>query len=189
MLHLHIVIASTRPGRVGESIARWFLEFARENGGVFQAELVDLAEVGLPVFDEPHHPRQRKYVNAHTLRWSASVNKADAFVFVMPEYNHFPPPSLVNALNYVYQEWNYKPCGFVAYGGASGGMRAVESIKPLVTTLKMMPMVEAVHVHGVSALMKDGAFSAQASHDKAAHGMLTELEKWAGALKSLRTPE
>ena len=62
-------------------------------------------------------------------RWSASVEAADAFVFVTPEYNYGPPPSLLNALNYLYQEWNYKPVAFVSYGGMSGGLRAVQMEK------------------------------------------------------------
>ena len=36
---------------------------------------------------------------------------ADAFVFVTPEYNHGPTPALVNALDFVFQEWGYKPVG------------------------------------------------------------------------------
>ena len=54
----------------------------------------------------------------------ASVNAADAYVFVTPEYNFGPPPPLLNALNYVYKEWNYKPAGIVSYGGVSGGVRS-----------------------------------------------------------------
>ncbi|HTN32533.1 MAG TPA: NAD(P)H-dependent oxidoreductase, partial [Marinobacter sp.] len=45
---LHVIICSTRPGRVGPSVARWFHEFAASHGG-FDAKLVDLAEFNLPV--------------------------------------------------------------------------------------------------------------------------------------------
>lgn len=37
-----------------------------------------------------------------------------------------PPPGFGNSLNYLYKEWNYKACGFVGYGGVSGGLRAVQ---------------------------------------------------------------
>ena len=60
---------------------------------------------------------------------SASVAAADAFVIVTPEYNYGPPPSLINAFDYVYKEWNYKAAGFVSYGGVSGGLRAVQMEK------------------------------------------------------------
>jgi Predicted flavoprotein len=60
-----VIAGSTRPGRVGISIARWIAEHADKHGA-FAVELVDLAEVALPVFDEPNHPRLRRYVHDHT---------------------------------------------------------------------------------------------------------------------------
>jgi NAD(P)H-dependent FMN reductase len=47
---LNIIVGSTRPGRVGPSIARWFEGFAREHGG-FEPVLVDLDEFRLPVYE------------------------------------------------------------------------------------------------------------------------------------------
>jgi NAD(P)H-dependent FMN reductase len=135
MLKLHVVIASTRPGRVGPVIGKWFHEFAVGHGK-FEVELVDLADPQLPLMDEPAHPRLQQYEHQHTRAWSAKVDEADAFVFVTPEYNYSAPPSLINALDYLYKEWNYKPAGFVSYGGISGGIRAVQMIKQMVTTLK-----------------------------------------------------
>lgn len=183
---LHVVIASTRPGRVGPAVARWFSEFAASNSQ-FDVKLVDLAEFNLPMYDEPHHPVMQKYERPHTRAWSASVSAADAFVFVTPEYNYNPTPALVNALNYVYREWNYKACGFVSYGGVSGGLRAVQVAKQLVTTLKMMPMVEGVMVPMVGqCLDANGEFLPNEHVEQSARQMLDELFKWTGALASLR---
>src|ERR1044072_4349009 len=120
---LHTVICSTRPTRVGPSVATWFHEFAVQHGQ-FDAALVDLAEFDLPVFNEPEHPRLQKYQHEYTKKWSASVKAADAFVFVTPEYNYGPPPSLLNALDYLFWEWQYKAVGLVGYGGISGGGRS-----------------------------------------------------------------
>jgi NAD(P)H-dependent FMN reductase len=142
---LHTLITSTRPGRQGPAVARWFHAVAAEHGG-FDASLVDLADFKLPVFDEPNHPSAQEYRHAHTRAWSDSVATADAFVFVTPEYNAGPPPSLLNALDYLYREWNCKPVAFVSYGGVSGGQRAVQMLKQIVTTLKMMPMAESPRV-------------------------------------------
>ena len=69
---LQIIIASTRPGRVGPSVANWIHERAVAHGG-FDVELVDLAEVNLPMFDEPKHPRFRQYVHQHTKEWSSTI--------------------------------------------------------------------------------------------------------------------
>jgi NAD(P)H-dependent FMN reductase len=183
---LHVIICSTRPGRVGPAVARWFHDFAIQHGK-FDAALIDLADFNLPLYDEPNHPATRKYEKEHTRKWSASVAAADAYVFVTPEYNYGPPPSFVNALNYVYHEWNYKPCGFVSYGGVSGGLRAVQLEKQLVTTLKMMPMVEGVAAPMVATLLDQNCnFQANELIVAAANTMLEELHYWSNGLKSMR---
>jgi NAD(P)H-dependent FMN reductase len=185
MPNLHVVITSTRSTRVGPAFAEWILERARAHGG-FEVKLVDLKEVNLPVFDEPRHPRLKQYEHAHTKAWSETVSAADAFVFVTPEYNFSGPPSLVNALTYLSQEWAYKPAGFVSYGGASGGLRAVESLKGQMTALKLVPLTESVAVPMFTQHLKDGKFVGGEGFDKSATGMLTELHRWTTALKSLR---
>lgn len=183
---LHVVIVSTRPGRVGPAVARWFADFAHQHGK-FDARLVDLADFNLPVYDEPRHPVLQQYEHAHTKAWATSVSAADAFVFVTPEYNYGPSPAFVNALNYVYREWNYKACGFVSYGGVSGGLRSVQQAKPLVTTLKMMPMVEGVAVPMVGQqLDAAGTFASNELIDRSAVQMLDELRQWTDALAALR---
>jgi NAD(P)H-dependent FMN reductase len=46
---------------------------------------------------------------------------------------------LINALDCVFSEWNYKPAGFVSYGGVSAGTRSVVMTKTVLTGLKMVP--------------------------------------------------
>jgi NAD(P)H-dependent FMN reductase len=186
MLTLQVITVATRTGRLGPTVASWFLEKARAHGK-FEIEAIDLAEVNLPLFDEPRHPRFQQYEYDHTKAWSAIVSRADAYVFVTPEYNYSPPPSLVNALDYLSKEWAYKPSGFVSYGGVSGGTRSVQASKMIVTALKMMPMMEAVSIPFFSQYIntETGAFEPGESQAKAAVGLLDELLKWAEALKPL----
>jgi NAD(P)H-dependent FMN reductase len=169
-------------------VAAWFESLAREHGK-FQVETIDLAQVNLPLLDEPEHPRLRHYHHEHTRAWSAMVDAADAFVFVTPEYNHTTPPSLVNAIDYLVHEWQYKPAGFVSYGGVSGGLRGVQTTKLLIIGLKMMPMVESVVLpFFTQAIDDEGLFTPPEAHVKAAHAMLEELLRWTEALKPLRRP-
>ena len=187
MPKLHVVTVSTRPGRVGPKVARWFADKARAHGA-FEITPVDLAEVALPLYDEPEHPRFKRYVHEHTRRWSAIVDAADAFAFVIPEYNYFAPPSLVNAFDFVLHEWGYKPCAFVSYGGVSAGTRSAQMCKLHATSLKMMPLPEAVSIPFVGKLIKDDAFDPGDTQDAAAKLVLDELRKWADALAPLRRP-
>jgi NAD(P)H-dependent FMN reductase len=182
---LHVIVCSTQPGRVGLPVGEWFFTQA-QNHGRFDAELIDLATIDLPMYDEPKHPSLQQYQREHTKRWSAKVASADAYIFVTPEYNFGPPPALVNALNYVYKEWNYKPAGFVSYRGISGGLRAVQMEKLILTTLKVVPLVEAVVIPMVAQLLDAGEFRGNEIQTQAAGVLLTELDRWAEALKRLR---
>jgi NAD(P)H-dependent FMN reductase len=190
MLKLHVVIASTRPQRVGSSVGRWFFERAREHGK-FEVTLVELEEQHLPLIDEPKHPRFRQYTQEHTKAWSAVVSAADAFVFVTPEYNYGPPPALLNAIDYLFFEWAYKPAGFVSYGGVSGGTRSAQMTKQVLTTLKVMPLPESVIIpfvaQHVEATEEGQRFKGGAAFEQSATAMLDELHRWTSALKTLRS--
>jgi len=185
MPKLTIIIASVREGRGAEAVAQWFTERARQHGK-FEVQVADLKELKLPLLDEPHHPRLKKYVHDTTKRWSAIVDGSDAFVFVSAEYNYSTPPALVNALDTVYHEWTYKPVAFVTYGGISGGLRAMQMTRTMVTGFKMMPMVEAVNIPFYAQQVQDGVFKANETNEKAVPVMLDELLRWSEALKALR---
>jgi NAD(P)H-dependent FMN reductase len=184
-MKLAVVVVSTREGRVGDVVGRWFQQYAQEHGE-FEVELVDLKAVNLPLLDEPKHPLMHDYQFEHTKRWSALIEPADAIVFVTPEYDYFVPGALVNAIDYLSQEWRYKPAGFVGYGGISGGLRAIQAAKPLLTSVKMMPLPESVSIHFVQNNIADGVFTPERKHLDMARLMLDELVKWATALQPLR---
>jgi NAD(P)H-dependent FMN reductase len=186
MPRLQIIIASTRPGRVGLPVAQWFGERAIEHGS-FDVEVVDLAEVNLPFLDEPAHPRLRQYQHQHTRDWSARVSAADAFAFVTPEYNHGLNAPLKNAIDYLHYEWQYKPVAFVSYGGVSAGTRAVQMLKQVVGALKMVPVTEAVNIPFVTQFLdEEGRLQANEVMVQAASAMLEESGRVEVALRALR---
>lgn len=185
---LEILITSTRPTRQGPAFAVWLEDAARRHNQ-FDVELVDLADYHLPVLDEPAHPMMQQYEHEHTKHWAAKVAEADAFMFVLPEYDYFTPASLVNALQYLVKEWYYKPVGFLSYSvGVSAGLRSVMATKLLVTSLKMMPMTEVIAIPFYGRLLNEsGQFAADEITEKAAVLNLDELLKWTVALKGIRT--
>ncbi len=186
MYKLKIIIGSTRPGRKGAAIANWIFDIAKQHRE-FETELVDLAEINLPFLDEPHHPILQKYEHQHTKDWSSLINGADAFIFVSPEYNYGYSAPLKNAIDYLFKEWQYKPVAFVSYGGVAAGTRAVQAIKQVVTALKMVPVTEAVNIPFFTKYInEDEIFTGDAAMEATANSMMTELLKWAEALKPLR---
>ena len=189
MPNLTIIIGSTRPGRSGAPIAQWFAARAKDHGG-FDVNVVDLAEIGLPLLDEPNHPRLRQYTQQHTKDWSAIIDAADAFVFVTPEYNYGYPAALKNAIDYLHHEWRDKPVGFVSYGGVAAGTRAVQQLKQVVTTLRMLPVFDSVNIPFHTQLIdSDGVFHPNEVLDQAADTMLNELVRTEAALRPLRHPD
>jgi len=187
MAKLDIILASTRPNRVGLPIAQWVETEAKTHGGFDEIELVDLAKVDLPFMNEPHHPRLGTYVHQHTRDWSATIDSADAFVFVMPEYNYGYSAVLKNAIDYLHNEWKYKPVGLVSYGGVAAGTRAAQQIKQVVTTLKMTPLFEAVSIPFVHQLIdNDGNLTPNDIMAASAKDMFDELVRVSGALRQLR---
>jgi NAD(P)H-dependent FMN reductase len=186
MPQLQVIITSTRPGRVGLPVGEWFADKAREHGG-FKVDVLDLAEINLPFMDEPNHPRLKQYIHQHTKDWSAAIEAGDAFVFVMPEYNYGFNAQFKNAVDYLHHEWQHKPVGFVSYGGVSAGTRAVQMAKQVVSTLKAMPLPEAVSIPFVAQFLdEDGRIHANETMDTAATTMLDELLRYAEALAPLR---
>jgi NAD(P)H-dependent FMN reductase len=183
---LQIIIASTRPGRVGPSVAAWFRDRAIKTGD-FEVELIDLAEVNLPMFDEPKHPRLGEYVHQHTKDWSATIRRGDAYVFVVPEYNNGFNAPIKNAIDYLNQEWQYKPLGFVSYGGVAAGTRAVQMLKQVVTQLRMVPMADAVHIPFVQQFLDEQrVLQPNQIMEDAATALLAELARWTSATQQLR---
>jgi NAD(P)H-dependent FMN reductase len=183
---LTVIVGSIRPGRAGAPIADWFIDRARAYGR-FDVEVADLAEIRLPLMEEPYHPRLRQYTSQHTLDWSARIDPADAIVFITPEYNYGYPATIKNAIDYLHQEWKDKAAGFVSYGGVAAGTRAVQQLKQVITTLKMVPVFESVNIPFHAQLIRDGQFHANDVLEQAATAMLDELLRVDGALRALRT--
>ncbi|MBB4661900.1 NADPH-dependent FMN reductase [Conexibacter arvalis] len=187
MPRLLIIVGSTRPGRVGLPVARWFGARAEAHGG-FDVDVADLAELDLPLMDEPNHPRLQRYEHDHTKAWSARVAAADAVVLVMPEYNHTFTAPVKNALDYLHHEWQHKPIGIVSYGGVSAGTRAATAIKPVLAALKLTVAGELPIPFVARFVGDDGVVQANETMTDAADGLLDELVRVEATLRDLRHP-
>ncbi|MDT7788054.1 MAG: hypothetical protein QOF58_6473 [Pseudonocardiales bacterium] len=176
-MRIAVILGSTRPGRRSEAVAQWVVNVAGLRTDA-SFELVDLAEVGLPLLDEPVPAIFGEYAHAHTRAWAAIVGSYDGFVFVTPEYNHSFSAALKNALDYLYAEWNDKAAGFVGLGG-NGGLRAVEQLRLVLAELKVATVRTQV-------ALGRGELQGGLQQDEQLNAMLDELVAWASALRSLR---
>lgn len=189
MLTLQIIVGSVRQGRGGLSVAEWFEGIARKDGR-FRVERVDLAELALPLMDEPNHPRLQQYTHDHTRRFSEIIARGDAYVFVTTEYNYAIPGALKNALDYLSVEWAGKPMCAVSYGGIAGAARAVEDLRRIAVALRMVPLVQGV-ICPLYAQNRDdeGRFHGNPTQIEAAAEVLDALAYFGTTLRSRRLAE
>jgi NAD(P)H-dependent FMN reductase len=184
MPKIAVIIGSTRPGRVGESVAKWTYELAKNRTDA-EFELVDIKDFNLPLLDEPVPPSMGQYSKEHTKTWAAKINSFDGYVFVTPEYNHGICGALKNAIDYLYREWNNKAAGFVGYGSA-GGARAVEHLRLVMAEVQVATVRNQVALSLFTDFENYTKFKPAAHHEKSLSQMLDQLIAWSGALKTLR---
>jgi NAD(P)H-dependent FMN reductase len=184
MLTLAIIIGSTRPGRVGEDVARWVYGLARKRDDA-ECELVDIKQFDLPLLDEPAPPSHGKYSKQHTKRWAAKIDSFDGYLFVTPEYNHGIGGALKNAIDFLYAEWNNKVAGFVGYGSA-GGTRAVEQLRLVMAEVQVATVRNQVSLSLFTDFENFSTFKPAAYHEKSLNQMLDQLIAWGGAMNTLR---
>ncbi len=190
MLHIKVIVGSTRPGRFSEKVLPWLhTELAKHTD--LQVEVLDLKDHPLPFFDSPMSPayvENGDYGNDAINAWGKKIAEADAFIMISPEYNHGTSGILKNALDVVYREWNNKPVGFISYGSA-GGARAVEQLRQVAVELQMASTRNAVHIQAPWLLsnedgsLKDGVLD---PYTQSLGNMLTQLTWWGEALKAAR---
>jgi NAD(P)H-dependent FMN reductase len=184
MLKIAVIIGSTRPGRVGESVAKWVYELANKRADA-EFELVDIKEFNLPLLDEGVPPSLGQYSKEHTKTWAAKIDSFDGYVFVTPEYNHGICGALKNAIDFLFKEWNNKAAGFVGYGGA-GGVRAAEQLRLVMAEVQVATVRNQVALSLLTDFENYTNFKPAAHQEKSVKAMLDQLIAWSGALKTLR---
>jgi NAD(P)H-dependent FMN reductase len=184
MIKIAIIIGSTRPGRLSESVSHWVYHIAKQRNDA-DFELVDIKDFSLPLFDEPVPPLLGRYTKPHTKAWAAKIDSFDAYVFVTPEYNHATSGALKNAIDFLYREWNNKAAGFVGYG-SDGGTRAVENLRLVMGELQVADVRTQVTLSIHTDFENFSAFRPHPRNEKAVNDMLDQVIAWGGALKTLR---
>ena len=189
MVTIKIILGSRRPGRFGIQPAAWITELGAQYADKARFELVDLQELDLPFLDEsvPASMNGGVYEHEHSQKWSKIVDEADGFIFVSPEYNHSYSPTLKNAIDYLYREWNYKPVSFVNYGAAAGGVYSTEHLRNVAAWLKMYDLSEQLFIpHYYNNMDENGAFKFDEDHERRAKALIEQNIFWAEAMKPAR---
>lgn len=183
-LSILVILGSVREGRTAEPVGRWVMEQAASRADL-SCELVDLRDWNLPYYPFPKPPAAGHYTDPLQIKWAEKIASADGYILICPEYNHALPAVLKNALDFVYAEWNRKPCTFVGYGG-NGAARSIEQARLVTAELQMAPLEASVHIMGAWGKIADGAFTGDERDTKWLGHLFDELAWWGRALKAAR---
>jgi NAD(P)H-dependent FMN reductase len=176
-IRVAVIYGSTRPGRFCDTVVRWTVERLAASEK-FQLDVIDPAEPS-PAQSMDERPTQSL---------QQRLGQADAFVIVTPEYNHGYPAPLKALIDSSGAEWHAKPVAFVSYGGASGGLRAVEQLRLVFAELHAVTIRDSVSFPGAWEQFDESG--ALRNPERAGRGMetlLSRLNWWAVALRGARS--
>jgi NAD(P)H-dependent FMN reductase len=191
-MKIQVIVASTRPGRVGERIGKWVMAASPQND--LELELVNLADYQLPFFNEPASPQfnPNRQPEPEVQRWLDKLAGADGYVLVTAEYNHAMPGVLKNALDYIDFQLKRKPVMIVSYG-VRGGVRAAEGLKMVLNSLLAAVVPGRVELADPTSLVNEDGTLTEAAQampyggpQGALMGTFDELAWWTKTLKAGR---
>jgi NAD(P)H-dependent FMN reductase len=132
-----VFYGSYRAARVGIRMARFVTKQLLARGA--SAELIDAQEVGLPILDRMYKEYSPGSAPPAMEALAGKIRRADAFVFVIGEYNWGPQPGLKNLTDHFLEEWFWRPAAVVSYSpGRLSGARASAAWHPILSEMGMV---------------------------------------------------
>jgi len=140
-----VFYGSYRASRVGIRMATFVTSELRGRGAL--AELIDAREVGLPIIDKMYKEYPKGSAPTAMEALAGKIRAADAFVFVIGEYNWGPQPGLKNLTDHFLEEWFWRPAAVVSYSpGRLSGARAATAWHSILSEMGMVVISSTVAV-------------------------------------------
>jgi NAD(P)H-dependent FMN reductase len=152
-----VFYGSYRSDRVGIRMANFVTRELTARGAI--AELIDARAVGLPMLDRMYKEYPPGTAPKAMDDLARKIRAADAFVFVIGEYNFGPQPGLKNLTDHFLEEWYWRPAAVVSYSpGRLAGARADSAWHPILSEMGMIVTSSTVAVGPIAATFDaDGA--------------------------------
>lgn len=183
-----VITSTTRQARVGRQVAEWYIKEAKQANESMDFELLDIAELSLPILDEPIPPlyAQDGNYNDKQKDLAERISDADGFVIVTGEYNHGIPAPLKNMLDHIApSSWQRKAVAYVGYG-VRGANWSISSLVPTMTYMYVMSMPYVVGINMIWDAFDDkGDIKTEHKIGDVAK-QLEDLEWWVVTLKAAR---
>jgi NAD(P)H-dependent FMN reductase len=194
-LSIPVILGTVREGRKSEALARYVLSRLQVRTGI-ESVLIDPRDhdfgnlrgrvIDLPDLD-PQAPPPGVPITDELRRFIHQMHAADGFVIVTPEYNYSFPGTLKNLLDVTLKPWQRKPFGLVACGGISGGLRAIDSLRQVVSGLGAVCVPAHVPVQFIGKTFgPTGPLVDAEAWQKRIDSLVDEVLWYAEALKAAR---
>ncbi|MGH7896047.1 MAG: NADPH-dependent FMN reductase, partial [Candidatus Binatia bacterium] len=149
--------------------------------------LLDARELALPLLDRMYKEFSKGSAPGPLETLAAQIHAADGVVVVTGEYNHMPPPALVNLLDHFLEEWFWRPSAIVSYSaGSFGGVRAASHLRDMLAELGMPAIPSSLPVPAVQDAFDDDGTPRDPAWKRRSRRFLDELEWYARALAAER---
>eukprot|EP00698_Gefionella_okellyi_P020751 TRINITY_DN6566_c0_g1_i1.p1 TRINITY_DN6566_c0_g1~~TRINITY_DN6566_c0_g1_i1.p1 ORF type:complete len:203 (+),score=38.46 TRINITY_DN6566_c0_g1_i1:22-630(+) len=189
---LNIVVfgGSVRTGRNGSRLWNWIIERLALRGHT--VTLFDPLELKLPLLEKPFHHYPAGQAPQQLAELNSKLVAADAFVIVTGEYNHAPPPALLNTLDHFGSgpsgPYAFKPFAITSYSmGPFAGMRAAIALRPVVCELGAVSINQILAVPSIQSEFGDDNQPKDANKwNVRLDNAVNQLEWWAVAAKTQR---
>ena len=113
MSHILVFYGSYRSDRLGIRLANYLVAGLVARGN--EVELVDAKAIGLPMLDRMYKEYAPGTAPPAMAALAAKIRAADAFVFVVGEYNYGVQPGLKNLTDHFLEEWFWRPAAIASY--------------------------------------------------------------------------
>lgn len=118
-----VLYGSYRADRMGIRLASFLLAQLKARGD--DVELIDAKAIGLPMLDRMYKEYEAGTAPPAMEALARKIKDADAFVFVVGEYNWGYQPGLKNLTDHFLEEWFWRPAAVASYSaGRIAGARS-----------------------------------------------------------------
>src|ERR1700751_140690 len=146
-LFIPVILGTARPGRQSEHVARFVFDQTKKRIDV-ETELIDVRELPMRLDDAGEQMKDAAF--------SATIERCDGIILVVPEYNHGYPGLLKHALDMNLKEYIHKAVGICGVSaGPFGGARVIEGLLPVMRELGLVTIFGDLNFGGVSKLFDE----------------------------------
>ena len=186
-----VFYGSYRADRAGIRLATFVTNALRARGT--DPELIDAREVGLPILDRMYKEYPKGTAPEAMEQLAGKIRSADAFLFVVGEYNWGPQPGLKNLTDHFLEEWFWRPAAIVSYsGGRLAGARSSSVWHPILSEMGMVVTSSTLAVGPITETLDETGEPIGATGQRTRHAfarVADDLAWWTSAAKRQRSSQ